>query len=412
MIKRIQIRRDTSANWTLDNPTLYSGELGFELDTSLLKIGDGVTTWNNLSYYASLPFSALDSDITPSSTSTYDLGSASNQWRQIHVDEGFYIGDIKLSNVSGQLQAEQVTDAGTSNEEVIPNTNPFASILDAYQILPTDAQGYLFNTGTGTLSWAPSLASSQLINGTSNVTLSPFGELAVPGNITSGSLLQLSGQSVTVTTTQGPDLSWQFLSTGDFVLPSGGSINSADQIQITVDPQDSTVKTWTFNNLGVIELPNNTGTIGQNQTDTQDLEINYADGVTIRTSLGSWRFNNSTGTIDFPNGSTFGPVNGTSTTGIVADTGDNVVIKTSTDHQWQFTNIGGFEFPDGTVQTTAYKIHGINVDGGGASSVYEIVEQYADGGFASTQHGSIDPVYSGGNAPNTIITATLNGGGA
>lgn len=411
MIKRIQIRRDTSANWTLDNPTLYSGELGFELDTSLLKIGDGITTWNNLSYYSSVPFLTVESDITPSSTATYDLGSASNQWRQIHVNDGFYIGDIKLSNVAGQLQADQVTDAGTSDEEVIPNTNPFASILDAYQILPTNAPGYLLNDGTGTLSWTSVAASSQLVNGAYNVTLSPVGELSVPGNITSGSPLQLSGQSVTVTTTQGPDLSWQFLSTGDLVLPTGGSINSADQIQITVDPQDSTTKTWTFNNLGVLELPNNTGTIGQNQ-DTQDLEINYADGVAVRTSIGSWRFNNSAGTIDFPNGSTFGPVNGPGTTGIVADTGDDVVIKTSTVNQWKFTSIGGLEFPDNTVQTTAYVIHGINVDGGGASSVYEIVEQYADGGFASTQHGSVDPVYSGGYAPNTTITATLNGGGA
>ena len=35
----IQVRRDTAANWTSENPTLASGEMGFETDTGKLKIG-------------------------------------------------------------------------------------------------------------------------------------------------------------------------------------------------------------------------------------------------------------------------------------------------------------------------------------------------------------------------------------
>lgn len=45
---RIQIRRDTSTNWSNSNPTLSSGEFGYETDTKQLKIGDGSTAWNNL----------------------------------------------------------------------------------------------------------------------------------------------------------------------------------------------------------------------------------------------------------------------------------------------------------------------------------------------------------------------------
>jgi len=48
----ILIRRDVSANWSVKNPTLASGELGYELDTVRLKIGDGVTPWNFLDYFA------------------------------------------------------------------------------------------------------------------------------------------------------------------------------------------------------------------------------------------------------------------------------------------------------------------------------------------------------------------------
>jgi hypothetical protein len=47
---KIQLRRGTSAAWTAANPTLNSGELGLETDTSKVKVGDGTTTWNVKSY--------------------------------------------------------------------------------------------------------------------------------------------------------------------------------------------------------------------------------------------------------------------------------------------------------------------------------------------------------------------------
>jgi hypothetical protein len=48
----IQIRRGTAAAWTSANPTLASGEPGFETDTGLLFIGDGATAKNSLTGYA------------------------------------------------------------------------------------------------------------------------------------------------------------------------------------------------------------------------------------------------------------------------------------------------------------------------------------------------------------------------
>jgi hypothetical protein len=46
-------RRDTAANWTAANPVLEDGQLGFETDTRLSKLGNGVTAWNALAYTAS-----------------------------------------------------------------------------------------------------------------------------------------------------------------------------------------------------------------------------------------------------------------------------------------------------------------------------------------------------------------------
>jgi hypothetical protein len=51
MATRIQVRRDTAANWrTSGSTTLAAGEIGFETDTLLFKIGDGSQTWTNLEY--------------------------------------------------------------------------------------------------------------------------------------------------------------------------------------------------------------------------------------------------------------------------------------------------------------------------------------------------------------------------
>ncbi|OGI00319.1 MAG: hypothetical protein A2Y25_01670 [Candidatus Melainabacteria bacterium GWF2_37_15] len=47
----IQLRHDTASNWTTDNPTMAAGEMGIETDTKRIKVGDGSTAWNSLSYY-------------------------------------------------------------------------------------------------------------------------------------------------------------------------------------------------------------------------------------------------------------------------------------------------------------------------------------------------------------------------
>jgi hypothetical protein len=52
MATKIQVRRDTAANWTGINPTLDQGEIGFETDTSKMKIGNGIDAWTSLSYPA------------------------------------------------------------------------------------------------------------------------------------------------------------------------------------------------------------------------------------------------------------------------------------------------------------------------------------------------------------------------
>ena len=51
MAIQIQYRNDTAANWTTANPVLLAGEIGYETNTKLLKIGDGTTAWVSLAYF-------------------------------------------------------------------------------------------------------------------------------------------------------------------------------------------------------------------------------------------------------------------------------------------------------------------------------------------------------------------------
>jgi hypothetical protein len=66
MAVQIQLRSDTSSNWTLSNPILAVGEFGWDITAKLFKVGDGLTAWNALDYVlagdATLPANDLRSD--------------------------------------------------------------------------------------------------------------------------------------------------------------------------------------------------------------------------------------------------------------------------------------------------------------------------------------------------------------
>lgn len=63
MTSRILLRRGTAAQWASANPILGSGELGVETDTLKFKIGNGTSTWTQLTSYANITPSDLTSAI-------------------------------------------------------------------------------------------------------------------------------------------------------------------------------------------------------------------------------------------------------------------------------------------------------------------------------------------------------------
>lgn len=69
MATKIQVRRDTAANWTSADTVLSEGEIGYEIDTGYMKIGDGSTAWTALSYFTPNP-------VDDNTTYTYSVAQA------------------------------------------------------------------------------------------------------------------------------------------------------------------------------------------------------------------------------------------------------------------------------------------------------------------------------------------------
>lgn len=66
MSDKIQVRRDTTANWTSVNPVLFDGEIGYDKNIKAFKIGDGTTAWGSLPW--SVNGAVINDGVTASGT--------------------------------------------------------------------------------------------------------------------------------------------------------------------------------------------------------------------------------------------------------------------------------------------------------------------------------------------------------
>jgi len=170
--KRILLRRDTASNWTSGNPTLASGEIGYESNTGKFKIGNGSTAWTSLSYSnAHLPSASINDlgDVTITSASDGDFlrwnGAAwINDAVNLSTDTiGSYVESlvagtgISLSGNSGEgatpTIAVALTDAiiiagvggdGTSGQAIITDglgSLTFSTIIGTTEASIIDAAG-------------------------------------------------------------------------------------------------------------------------------------------------------------------------------------------------------------------------------------------------------------------------------
>ena len=123
MATRMQQRRGTASQWVSSNsgngPILNAGEIGWESDTNKFKVGDGVSYWADLDYFAD-----INSTVVPTfGTSISFEGSTANAYETtLQVTDPTADRTITLPNVDG-------TVITTGNLSDITNIGVFTSTI-------------------------------------------------------------------------------------------------------------------------------------------------------------------------------------------------------------------------------------------------------------------------------------------
>ena len=320
MANRIQLRRDTSANWATINPILADGEPGLEIDTNKIKYGDGTHGWVSLSYSG-------NSDPTRLLNGSYSVTLTSD-------------GHVLFPNY--RFPAAD----GTSN-----------------QVLQTN--------GSGVVSWGTiNTTTDQLVNGSYTVALNSSGLLTVPSIIDSTA----GTGAVTINSNDGATTrTWTFGTGGDLTLPQTGS--GAASITSGVNGLSITANsyTWEFAPSGSLVVP------GAIQS-TNGIVISNAGvvGATAGIVLPS-----NTGTTAVQIGNTYGPIQlaaaagggtelnwtfGTDGILILPQTGSGAASITSgtngltivaNSHTWEFAPTNSLVLPSGGTVTESTSPSGV-----------------------------------------------------
>lgn len=112
-----QLKRDTAAKWSKHNPILGEGEPGYVTDENRLKIGDGVTAWNDLAYvgensvvnaqtHYDFPSIGRENVIykAESEKKIYQWNASALKYEEVSVCEGSTgVTDIELINGGGAI---------------------------------------------------------------------------------------------------------------------------------------------------------------------------------------------------------------------------------------------------------------------------------------------------------------------
>lgn len=78
---KIQLRRDTAENWALNDPVLAEGEPALELDTGVIKYGDGETNYNDLPSFFGANFYNSDGVYSLNENRTIDQKGGSTTFK-------------------------------------------------------------------------------------------------------------------------------------------------------------------------------------------------------------------------------------------------------------------------------------------------------------------------------------------
>lgn len=136
MGNQIQVRRDSSTNWTTTNPVLAQGEIGYEIDTDKIKFGDGITSWNTLTYFSGEPLSDAEIKIA------YENNTDTNAFTDAEKTKLDFItatGSVNLDTIASYVnQGVKTTDSPTFDNLTVSNNLTVAGTY--FTVTPTEVK--------------------------------------------------------------------------------------------------------------------------------------------------------------------------------------------------------------------------------------------------------------------------------
>jgi hypothetical protein len=158
VVTQIQVRRGTASQWTSANPTLASGEWGFESDTGKVKIGNGSTAWNSLGYTGAGTVTSITAGTglsggTITSTGTIAIDTATT----VDVSTAQTLTNKTLTdpkiNLAFDAETASFTAVLANNGQVVTmdnsSANTFSIPTNASVAFPIGTQINVLQIGTG-----------------------------------------------------------------------------------------------------------------------------------------------------------------------------------------------------------------------------------------------------------------------
>jgi hypothetical protein len=180
---RIQLRRDTAANWVSNNPILLSGELGIETDSLKFKIGNG-SRWNATTSYAfkageangvatlnalgKIPTSQLPDSMSVSA----DLATAIASLSTTSVSEGsnkYFTNQRAIDAVASSISAAIATEVANRNTAISAAKSEAISTAAADATSKTSAVKIETLAAAGTSADSKDAAAVELATSSANV---------------------------------------------------------------------------------------------------------------------------------------------------------------------------------------------------------------------------------------------------
>lgn len=121
---KFQLRRDTLADWAASNPVLRPGEPGYDSTVNGLKIGDGITPWNQLSYLSgSAGLISTGNTLTVDALFGNDALADTNPYSQPYKTIQPALNKASQLYIASNVPQIVIVNAGIYNESIIVPNN-------------------------------------------------------------------------------------------------------------------------------------------------------------------------------------------------------------------------------------------------------------------------------------------------